>query len=323
MSHWYECAMRVLSAADIKQALPMGDCVDVMADAFAARASGQVEQPLRTAFRPSGASAFTVWMPAYRSAAEPVFGTKLLCIVPDNPARGLDSHQGAVLLFDGVTGEPQAILNASALTEIRTAAVSALATRILASEKAATLAIIGAGVQAEAHLHAIPLVRRISEARVFSPRSAPAFVGRMDVPFALKAVASAEEAVRGADIVVTVTTSKEPVLERAWIAEGAHINAAGASTPNAQEVDDETVAAAELYVDAMQSASAEAREFQHGNPLVRGELGDVLIGKAPGRSSEQAITMFRSLGLATEDLYAAAFAVRRAIELGLGVEAPF
>ncbi|MET0136191.1 MAG: ornithine cyclodeaminase family protein [Kibdelosporangium sp.] len=315
--------MRVLSAADIKRALPMTECVDVMAEALAARASGQVEQPLRSAFQPPGTSAFGVWMPAFRNTAEPVFGTKLLCIVPDNPSRGLDSHQGAVLLCDGVTGEQRAILNASALTEIRTAAVSALATKILASEKAATLAIIGAGVQAEAHLHAIPLVREITEARVFSPRSAAAFVQRMDVPFDLKAVGSAEEAVRGADIVVTVTTSKDPVLDRAWIAEGAHINAAGASSPDAQEIDDETVDAAELYVDAMQSATAEAREFQHRTPDVRGELGDVLIGKAPGRSSDTAITLFRSLGLATEDLYAAAFAVRRATELGLGVEAPF
>jgi ornithine cyclodeaminase/alanine dehydrogenase-like protein (mu-crystallin family) len=314
--------MRILSSADIKQALPMAECVDVMAQALSARAAGQVEQPLRSAFLPSGTNAFPVWMPAYRGGDEPLFGVKQLCIVPDNPARGLDTHQGVVTLFNGVTGEPLAILNASAVTEIRTAAVSALATRTLANENAATLAIIGAGVQAEAHLHAIPLVRQIKEARVFSPRSAHTFVERMNVPFDLVAATTAEEAVRGADIIVTVTTSKEPVLQRDWISPGVHINAAGASTPDSQEVDDATIAASELYVDAMQSVLGEAREFQNWKPEVRGELGDVLIGKAPGRSGPEAVTMFRSLGLATEDLFAAAFTVRRAIELDLGVDAP-
>jgi ornithine cyclodeaminase/alanine dehydrogenase-like protein (mu-crystallin family) len=314
--------MRILSSADIKQALPMAECVEVMADALAARASGEVEQPLRTPFRPQGTDAFPVWMPAYRGGDEPLFVVKQLCIVPGNPARGLDAHQGAVTLFNGVTGESLAFLNASALTEIRTAAVSALATRTLANENASTLAIIGAGVQAEAHLHAILLVRDIKQARVYSPRSARAFVERMDVPFDLVATASAEEAVRGADIVVTVTTANDPVVRRDWFSPGVHINAAGASTVRSQEVDDETVAAAELYVDAMQSARGEAREFQNGEPDVRGELGDVLIGKAPGRSGPAAITLFRSLGLATEDLYAADFTLRRAIELGLGTEAP-
>ncbi|MBP2321135.1 ornithine cyclodeaminase [Kibdelosporangium banguiense] len=314
--------MRILSSADIRQALPMADCVDVMAQALSARAAGQVEQPLRSAFLPSGTSSFPVWMPAYRGGDDPLFGAKQLCIVPDNPARGLDSHQGVVALFNGVTGEPSAILNASAITEIRTAAVSALATRELAGGNAPTLAILGAGVQAEAHLRAIPIVRQIKQARVFSPRSAQAFVDRMNVPFDLVATASAEEAVRGADIIVTVTTSKEPVLQREWIKPGAHVNAAGASSPEFQEVDDATVAASELYVDAMQSVLGEAREFQTGNPDVRGELGDLLIGKAPGRSGPEAITLFRSLGLATEDLFAADFAVRRAIELGLGVDAP-
>lgn len=300
----------------------MADCIDVMAEALAARAAGQVEQPLRTAFRPAGTNAFPVWMPAYRGGAEPLFGVKQLCIVPDNPARGLDSHQGVVTLFSGVTGEPLAILNASAVTEIRTAAVSALATRTLAGKNAATLAIIGAGVQAEAHLRAIPLVREIKEARVFSPRSARAFVERVNVPFDLVAAASAEEAIRGADVIVTVTTSKEPVLRREWISPGAHINAAGASSKDAQEIDDATVAAAELYIDARQSALGEAREFQNDPPEVRGELGDVLTGKAPGRSGPEAITLFRSLGLATEDLFAAAFAVGKAIEADLGIDAP-
>ncbi|ALG06070.1 ornithine cyclodeaminase family protein [Kibdelosporangium phytohabitans] len=314
--------MRILSAADVEHLLTLGECVDVMADALMARANGQVEQPLRTPFQPSSTNAFEVWMPAYRGGDRPLFGTKLLCIVPDNPVRGMDAHQGAVTLFDGVTGEPLAFMNASALTEIRTAAVSALATRELARHDAGTLAIIGAGVQAEAHLRAIPLVRQIRHAKVFSPRSAPAFVERMDVAFELEAAASVEEAVRDADIVVTVTTSTEPVLRREWIRPGTHVNAVGASTLRHQEVDKATVLAAELYVDAMQSVLGEAKEFQDDPPPVRGELGDLLVGKVPGRSGPEAITVFRSLGIATEDLFAADYVLRKAVELGAGVDAP-
>jgi ornithine cyclodeaminase/alanine dehydrogenase-like protein (mu-crystallin family) len=320
--------MRILSAADVVAALPMADCVEVMTAALAARAAGEVQQPLRKAFVPPSADGrLTVWMPAYRGGDQPLFGSKMLCLVPDNPSRGLDTHQGITALFDGTTGEPLAVLDASAITATRTAAVSALATRILANENAATLAIIGAGVQAEAHLEAIPLVRAISSARVFSPRSAPALVERMNVPFDLTVAASAEEAVRGADIVVTVTSSSVPVIERDWIGPGTHINAVGASTPNAREIDGATVAAAELFTDARESITAESGDYQQavadGHDTLRGELGDVLIGKLAGRSSSTATTLFRSLGIATEDMFAADYALRRATELGLGVDAPF
>jgi ornithine cyclodeaminase/alanine dehydrogenase-like protein (mu-crystallin family) len=319
--------MRILSAADVAAALPMAACVEVMAEALAALAAGAAEQPLRSWYAPPAAGGrLSVWMPAYRSGEQPLWGTKMLCLVPDNPSRGLDAHQGVTALFDGVTGRPLAILDASAITAVRTAAVSALATRVLANEDAATLAIIGAGVQAEAHLEAIPLVRRISSARVFSPRSARALVDRMDVSFDLTAAASAEEAVRGADIVVTATNSATPVIDRAWIADGTHVNAIGASSVEAMEIDGTMIAAAELFTDAEESLLAEAGDFQQalaqGHGRLRAELGDVLTGKAPGRGSTRAITVFRSLGLATEDLFAAEYAVRRAAELGLGVEAP-
>jgi ornithine cyclodeaminase/alanine dehydrogenase-like protein (mu-crystallin family) len=319
--------MRILSAADVAKALPMRDCIDVMAEALAARANGAAQQPLRSWYAPPAAGGrLSVWMPGYRGGEQPLFGTKMLCLVPDNPSRGLDAHQGLTALFDGVTGQPLAVLDASAITAVRTAAVSALATRVLANEDAATLAIIGAGVQAEMHLEAIPMVRGISSARVFSPRSARAFVDRMNVPFELTVAASAEEAVRGADIVVTATNSATPVIDRAWISDGAHINAVGASSVTAMEIDGAMIAAAELFTDAEESLRAEAGDFvqalAQGHGRLRAELGDVLTGKAPGRGSAGAITIFRSLGLATEDLFAAEHAVRRATELGLGVEAP-
>jgi ornithine cyclodeaminase/alanine dehydrogenase-like protein (mu-crystallin family) len=314
--------MRILSAADVAKALPMRECVDVMAEALAARAAGDVAQPLRTGYAPPAAGGrLTVWMPVYRGGERPMLGTKLLFLVPDNPGRGLDTHQGVTALFDGVTGEPKAILDASAITSIRTAAVSALATRVLANENAATLAIIGAGVQAEAHLEAIPLVRDISSAKVFSPRSARALVDRVDVPFDLTVASSAEDAVRDADIVVTATTSKTPVISFSWLRPGTHINAIGSSVPTHRELDDETVAAAEVYADARESVDAESGDVRPGH--LRGELGEVLVGAAPGRGSASSLTVFRSLGIAAEDLYAADFALRRAVELGLGVEAPF
>jgi ornithine cyclodeaminase/alanine dehydrogenase-like protein (mu-crystallin family) len=310
--------MRILSAADVVQALPMADCVDVMASALR---DNTVELPLRRAFEPAGADGrLSVWMPVYRGGGEPRFATKLLCLVPDNPSRGMDTHQGVTVLFNGVTGAPEAVLDASAVTSIRTAAVSALATRVLANPDASTLAILGAGVQAEAHLRAIPLVRSISAARVYSPRSAKALVDRVDVPFPLTVAGSAEEAVRDADIIVTATTSRVPVIECAWLKPGAHINAVGASTPDARELDDATVTSAEVFTDSMESVEHESGDVRPHH--VRAVLGDVLAGRAAGRTSAGSLTLFRSLGIATEDMFAAEFAVRRATELGLGIEAP-
>lgn len=310
--------MRILSAQDVARALPMADCIEVMA---AALTDDAVELPLRRGFQPAGADGrLTVWMPAYRGGDQPAFGTKLLCLVPDNPSRGMDTHQGVTVLFNGVTGAPEAVLDASAVTSVRTAAVSALATRALANPDASKLAIIGAGVQAEAHLEAIPLVRKISAARVYSPKSAKALVDRMDVPFPLTVADSAEDAVRDADIVVTATTSRVPVIEYGWLKPGVHVNAVGASTLDARELDDATVAAAEIFTDSMESVEHESGDVRPHH--VRAVLGDVLTGKAAGRGSVGSVTLFRSLGIATEDLFAAGFAVRRAAELGLGVDAP-
>jgi len=310
--------MRILSAEDVVRALPMADCIEVM---VAALTHDAVDMPLRRGYAPTHAGGrLTVWMPAYRGGEEPIFGTKLLCLVPDNPSRGLDTHQGVTILFNGVTGAPEAVLDASAVTSVRTAAVSALATRVLANPDASTLAIIGAGVQAEAHLQAIPLVRSISAARVYSPRSAKALVDRVDVPFPLTVADSAEEAVRDADIVVTATTSHVPVIQYGWLKPGAHVNAVGASTLDARELDDATVEAAEVFTDSMESVEHESGDVRPRH--VRAVLGDVLTGKAAGRGHAGSVTLFRSLGIATEDLFAAEFAVRRAAELGLGVDAP-
>jgi ornithine cyclodeaminase/alanine dehydrogenase-like protein (mu-crystallin family) len=311
----------ILSHKDLAQALPMEECIEAMAAVLAANARGETHQPLRSVTVPPASEGFMGLMPAHRGGARPLFSLKAVCIFPGNPSRGLDAHQGTVTLFDGETGVPSAILDASALTEIRTAAVSALATRLLAREDVRTLAILGSGVQAAAHLRALKLVRDFDQVRVYSPTRAHA--ERLGVQVA----ASAQEAVRDADVVVTATNAREPVLERAWLAEGAHVNAAGASSPASRELDTATVAAAALFCDSRESLEHEAGEYRLAldEGLIDAEhvcasLGEVAAGLHPGRTSPREITLFRSLGLGIEDMAAAEHAVDNARRLGLGTE---
>ena len=321
----------VLGAGDVHRLLAYDECADAMRDALAALARGQVHQPLRTIIRPPGAAGMMALMPAYLTAPEPqaVYGLKAICIFPGNPAAGLDSHQGVVLLSSAQTGEPLAMLNASAVTEIRTAAVSAVATGLLARADATELAIIGTGVQARAHLRAIAAARPLTGIRVAgrdqakARRFAEGMRERAAAP--VTACASAADAVAGAGIVVTATSSAEPVLRRNWLAPGAHVNAVGACVPQARELDTETMAAAALFTDSRQSAASEAGDYvlaqaegAIGPDHIRAELGEVLAGTAPGRADDAEITVFESLGLAVEDLAAAALAYRKAAELGSG-----
>jgi ornithine cyclodeaminase len=324
--------MLVLSHADVERLLPMAECIEVMSDALASLARGDVYQPLRSVARPPDAAGFFGLMPAYRGGERPAFALKAVLIMPANPSRGLDAHQGAVLLSNGETGELEGLLNASALTAIRTAAVSAVATQALARQAARTLAIIGAGVQARAHLEAMGVVHPFERAFVWSrtPEHARRVAEEAAVPFPVEAAQSAEEALEGADVIVTVTSSPEPVVRREWIADGAHINAVGASIPTSRELDTATVAAAALFVDRRESTENESgdylvplREQAIGPEHIRAEVGEVLIGAHSGRTSAEEITIFKSLGLAVEDLAAAEYAVRRARELGFGTEVPF
>jgi ornithine cyclodeaminase/alanine dehydrogenase-like protein (mu-crystallin family) len=323
----------VLSAADVHAVLGYGECAQAMRDALTALAAGRAQQPLRTVVQPAGAAGLVALMPAYLAGdagtglagdgGAAAYGLKALCITPGNPAAGLDAHQGVVLLSDGRTGEPVAILNASAITEIRTAAVSVVATELLARPDAATLAVIGAGVQARAHILALDHARQLDDIRVASRDSdragllAASLCGRTRAP--VRASSSAREAVTGADIIVTATSSAAPVLRRDWIAPGAHINAVGACVPHARELDTATLAAAVLFADRRDSLLAESGDYRLaaadgaiGPDRVRGELGEVLLGAAPGRLTRDEITVFESLGLAVEDLAAAVLAHRNA-----------
>src|SRR5579859_336333 len=256
----------ILTHAEVEALLPMEACIDLMAEALGALARGEVVQPVRTLLRPPGAAGMMLTMPAYVAGqgAAPFYGLKAVLVHPGNVARGIDSHQGAVLLFDGETGEPLAVMNAAAVTAIRTAAVSGLATRLLARDDAGDCAIIGAGVQARSHLAAMAAARSLRRVRV-AGRSADNVrrlveTSQPGAPFPIEAAASVAEAVRGADIIVTATSATEPVLRRDWIAPGTHINAVGAYTPATREIDAATVAAARLFVDQRESALSEAGE---------------------------------------------------------------
>ncbi len=315
----------VLSEHDVERLLSMEACIDVMTDALAALARGEVHNPLRQAIRAPGAPGLLGLMPAWRGDANSAhYALKEVCVFPENPKRGLDTHLGAVILHSGDTGEPLAFMNASAITAIRTAAVSAVATRLLAREGASVLAILGAGVQARSHLRAIPLVRDITEVRIYGRDRAKAETLATDA--SIRGVADAESAVRGADIIVTATSSREPVLRREWIAPGAHINAVGSSIAAARELDAATVAAASLFVDRRESTVNESGDYLFalregaiaGPEHIRAEIGELLTGVAGGRTSEDEITLFKSLGLAVEDLAAAVFLHGEALRTGAG-----
>jgi ornithine cyclodeaminase/alanine dehydrogenase-like protein (mu-crystallin family) len=323
----------ILSEAEVTEHLTMPECIEAMAEVLGVLARAEAEMPLRSVLRGTGSAGFLGLMPAYRGGQRPVYSLKAVGIFPANPAVGLDAHQGTVTLFDGETGRPTAILNASALTSIRTAAVTALATRLLARPDADELAIIGSGVQAEAHLRSLMLVRPFTAVRVYSPnpehlRSFVAAAAERHAGLSVEAAPSAREAVSGADVVVTATNSAEPVIEHDWLAPGAHVNAIGASILAWRELDVATVAAAEFFADSRESVTNEAGDYRlalsegaiSGPDHIRAELGEVVIGARPGRSGPAALTVFRSLGLAVEDLAAAELAVARARGAGAGVE---
>ena len=318
----------VLSEHEVERLLDMESCVEAMAEVLAALARDELFLPLRSVARPEGAPSLMGLMPAYRDTPAPLWSLKEIVISPDNPARGLDTHQGGVLLHDGTTGELVALLNASPITAIRTAAVSAVATRALAREGARRIAILGAGVQARAHVAAMKAVVEDPEIRIWT-RSTEA-AERLASETGAIVAPSADAALFGADVVCTATSSREPVVEKRWVAPGTHINAVGACFPTTRELDTETIAHSSLFVDRRESAFNEAGDYliplaegAIGPEHVKAELGEVLAGMHPGREHEDELTVFKSLGIAVEDLAAAELVVRRAREQGVGTEVDF
>lgn len=301
----------------------MPECIELMSDALGALARGEVFQPLRAIIRPPEARGLLGLMPAYRHGEHGAFGLKAICVFPGNPSIGKDAHQGTVMLFSKETGEPLALMNASQITATRTAAASAVATRLLARPEAEDLGIIGAGVQARTHLLAVGGVRSIKRARVAcrNPEHAVQLVREMQekVSFPIEVAKSNEEAVRDADIVVTATSSHEPVIKREWIAPGAHINAIGTHSPQSREIDTATMAAARIFTDRRESVLNEAgdyliaaREGAVSPESIVAEIGELVIKTKEGRTSATEITLFKSLGLAIEDVVCAEYLFRKA-----------
>jgi ornithine cyclodeaminase len=315
--------VRVLSGTDVRALVEVDEAIAAMRETLANLSAGRYHQPLRWPIRTAEATSFLGLMPAHMSAGIG-WGVKATCVVPDNPRRGLDSHQGAVLLFDETTGATRAIIEAGSVTAARTAAASAVATDVLARPDSAVLALIGAGIQARAHIEALRAVRPLHRVIVTSRSSASAERLAADIDGG-EVVGSAAEAVADADVVVVATTSSTPVLEWDWLARGTHVNALGAASFAAQEIATDVVRNGEYFVDSRESAHHEAAELRaisedpaEQERYIAAELGEVINGTHPGRTGSEAVTVFRSLGLAVEDIALCDLAVRRAEERGRG-----
>lgn len=320
--------MIVLNEHEVRELLDMPSCIEAMEEVLAALARGELFNPLRSIARPPDAQTLLGLMPAYRAAPTPAYALKEIVIVPDNPARGLDTHMGAVLLHDGETGELVAVLNASAVTEIRTAAVSGAATRALGRPDARRVAILGAGAQARGHVHAMRAVLDDPEIRIWARRLEAAEKLAREVGATV--APSVDAALFGAEVVCTTTATVEPIVEKRWLARGAHVNAVGSCFPTTRELDTETVAHASFFTDRRESCLSEAGDYilaaaegAIGPDHIKAELGEVLAGMHPGREHEDELTVFESLGIAVEDLASAELVVRRARERGVGVEVAF
>ena len=321
-------AILVLKQSEVEELLDMEGCIEAMAGILVSLARGELFQPLRLIAFPPGEKTAIGLMPAHRSGTSPAYSLKTICLFPDNPTRGLDAHQGTVTLFSGETGQVRALMNASAITAIRTAAVSAVATRLLAREDSSELAIVGAGVQARSHIESMRAVRPWASIRVASRTHEHA--RELAEETGTDAAGSVEEAVQGADVVVTATNSSEPVLEHGWLKPGAHVNAVGSSVKTARELDTATMAACSLFVDRRESTLNEAGDYlvpaqegAIGPDHIKAEIGEILLGRHPGRTAPDELTVFKSLGLAIEDLAAAEYVVRRAQETGTGTTVEF
>ncbi len=318
----------LLSENDVRVLLPTEKLIDAMRRALAQFSAGEVAQPLRSIIQVDSHPSFFGVMPALmRDPA--ALGAKLVTVFGANAAADLPTHLATIVLLDPATGELLAILDGRYITEARTAAVSAVATDLLARDDADTLAVIGSGVQARSHVEALRYVRRLREVRVWSrdPEHRAAFVRdvqpRGDAP--IHASLSARTAVQGASIIVLATSSRDPVVEDGWVDDGAHVCAVGACRPDQREMDGRLVARGRLFVDARAAALAEAGDvilpieeglFAAGH--IAGEIGELALGRVPGRQASDQVTIFKSLGLAVEDIAAARLAYDGATERGLG-----
>ncbi|HKS30822.1 MAG TPA: NAD(P)-binding domain-containing protein [Chthoniobacterales bacterium] len=294
-----EAAPIILSEEEVRKRLRMEDLIPAMAEALRDLAAGAVLQPLRTVLSITPHNGFLGVMPAAGRA----LGAKLVTFYPQN--KKVPTHHAMILLFRPETGEPLAVMDGRLITEMRTAAVSAVATNLLARTDIKILTILGTGVQARSHLEALRLVRSFEEVKVWSPRNAERFAQE----FKVQAAHSAEAAVRGADIIVVATSAITPVVRGEWLAPGAHINAVGATRANWRELDDEVLHRSTIYVESREPALKESGDIIAANKELI-EIGEVIAGKQSGRKSADQITLFKSVGVAVEDIATAELVLR-------------
>jgi len=319
----------ILREQDVRALLSMEQAIGLMEVALRAYSTGGVVQPVRLALEAVPHRGLLALMPAYVTGRE-ALGAKVVTFYPDNAVRNLPTHMAVVLLWDSATGELLAIMDGRLITEVRTAAVSAAATSALARPEAGVLAVLGSGVQARSHLEALRLVRSIREVRVWSrtPEHAEAFAREAALAgVRARAVPSSAEAVRDADLICTVTSAAEPVLRGEWVSPGAHINAVGAPRPTWRELDTAAVVRARCFVDSRAGALVESGDLllpmQEGAIAathIVGEIGEVFAGRVRGRTGPDDVTLFKSLGMAVEDVATAQYVYQRAREEGIGQE---
>lgn len=318
----------IINHDEVRQLLPMNECMDVMEKVFKMLCRGDALNPLRHGMWLPDKTGILGMMPAYLGNLKS-FGLKAISVFPSNQETEYDSHQGAVMLFETSRGRLLSLLDAGEITAIRTAAVSGIATKLLARKDAANLAILGSGVQARKHLESMLLARRIKHIRVWSrtPDHAQEFArfASESVGLPVVSMATAYEAVEGSDIICTTTAATDPVLKGDWLMPGMHINAVGSSVAFARELDAVAMAKSLLFVDRRESALRESGDFllakEEGAIMddhIQGEIGEILLGQISGRMSPKQITLFKSLGLGIEDVAAAHHIYHKAVEQGLG-----
>lgn len=318
----------IIDRATVESLLDLDTCISAMREAFIATSTGKVTQPIRREMLTPDERGLISMMPGHISEP-PALGIKVVSVFPGNTGTDFGSHQGVVTLFDVTTGAPVAMLDAGSITAVRTAAASAAATDALARTDAATLAILGSGEQAHTHLAAMRRIRSLRSVRVWSRSAGRAadLIATIDPADGLDASVhdDVQSAVDGADIVCTTTASAEPVLRGEWLQPGQHLNVVGSSVPYTAEVDEGVVQRSRLFCDYRASLEALGGEYRRAvergsisDSHLVGEIGEVLVGAVQGRTSPDDITMFKSLGMAAEDLVAAQLVVRRATERGLG-----
>lgn len=316
-----------LNDATLRRLLPIADLIQAMRAALLSFSAGNVRQPVRSVIEIDSAPSFLASMPAY-APEMPALGAKLVSVFVGNTSFGLPSHSATVILLNPATGALLAVLDGSYITEARTAAVSALAVKALALPETPVLAILGSGVQAGSHIEALPHVRSFREIRCWSPTAV--HLRRFCQGFThtkVEPAESPEAAIRGADVIVLATSSPVPVIQNDWVKDGACVISVGACRPNQRELDPELISRAAVYVDARASALTESGDIVQGiaerrfnASHLRAELGELLADPKLGRRNPKEVILFKSLGLAIEDLAAAHLAYTRATVAGEGTE---